>query len=88
MTYEVLITEWARQELDAAADWIAQDAPRAAQRWFNGFAARILLVRESPHRCALAVKARNSRKNFVNSCMAGGETIVPYSRSVPTRSWF
>ena len=37
MTYDLVYTERAKRDLNAAADFIAQHAPETAERWFNGF---------------------------------------------------
>ena len=54
MTFEVLVTERAEQELNQAADWIARDAPDTAEKWFNGFVEAIVSLSEHPERCGLA----------------------------------
>ena len=42
MTYEVVVLRRAEQDLHAAADWIAEDSPEAAARWFRAFVAALL----------------------------------------------
>jgi plasmid stabilization system protein ParE len=37
MNYKLVYTERAKLDLNAAADFIAQNAPETAERWFNGF---------------------------------------------------
>ncbi len=58
MSFEVLVTERASQELHQAADWIAKDAPETANRWFNGFVTAISTLDENPQRCSLARENR------------------------------
>jgi plasmid stabilization system protein ParE len=57
MRYRVVITDRATRELNDAADWMADRAPRAAERWFNGFCRAILSLREHPRRHGLAREA-------------------------------
>jgi plasmid stabilization system protein ParE len=45
MTYDLVYTERAIRELNAAADYIAQHAPETAERWFNGFVAALETLR-------------------------------------------
>ena len=54
MKYEVIILKRAQQELHDAVEWIAKDAPEAAERWFNGFIETLLTLEANPKRCSLA----------------------------------
>ena len=54
MSLTVFVTERAEQELHQAADWIAKDAPEAANRWFNGFVNSLLSLSDNPLRCSRA----------------------------------
>jgi len=45
MTYDLVYTERAIRELNAAADYVAQFAPETAERWFNGFVAVLETLR-------------------------------------------
>ena len=54
MSFDVLVTERAEQELNQAADWIARDAPDTAEKWFNGFVEALDSLGEHPERCGLA----------------------------------
>lgn len=37
MTFELIYTDRAKQDLQRAADYIARDSPETAQRWFESF---------------------------------------------------
>jgi plasmid stabilization system protein ParE len=54
MTYELVVLRRAEQELNAAADWIAEYSPGAAARWFNSFVHALLSLEKNPQRCGLA----------------------------------
>jgi len=54
MSYELRYTLSAKQELQAATDWIAKQAPETAQTWFDGFLTTIGLLREQPLAFGLA----------------------------------
>lgn len=55
MTYRVVFTQRASQEMDAAADWwAAHRSPQQAARWYAGFSDAIFSLFESPERCPLA----------------------------------
>ena len=54
MSFEVLVTRRAEQELNQAADWIARSAPDTAEEWFNGFVKAIVSLGEHPERCGFA----------------------------------
>ena len=41
MTYELVYTDRAKRDLNAAADSIARNSPETAGRWFNGFVAAL-----------------------------------------------
>ncbi len=54
MTYELVYTGRAKSDLQAAADYIAQQAPETANRWFNGFVAALDTLRQNPASYGLA----------------------------------
>ena len=54
MKYQVVVLRRAEQELDAAADWIAEYSPEAADRWFSAFVDALLSLEDDPQRCGLA----------------------------------
>jgi plasmid stabilization system protein ParE len=58
MTYTVIVTRPAKGQLNRAADWIAEKAPEAAERWFNGFVAAISSLSRNPRRCGFAREHR------------------------------
>ena len=54
MKYEVLIMPTAEAELEAAYLWIAERAPEAAARWYNGLLDALLKLETLPERCPIA----------------------------------
>ena len=59
MKFQVLVTERAERELNEATDYIAEQAPNAAQRWHHGFIFALQSLRENPTRCS---KARENER--------------------------
>jgi plasmid stabilization system protein ParE len=47
MSFELIYTSRARQDLLAAADSIAQHAPATAEKWFNGFVQALATLRQN-----------------------------------------
>jgi plasmid stabilization system protein ParE len=45
MTYNLVYTLRAKQDLNTTADYIAERAPETAERWFNGFVAALESLR-------------------------------------------
>jgi plasmid stabilization system protein ParE len=58
MSYRVVIQPPAKLDIDAAFIYLAQRAPRAAERWVNGLEDAILSLRMFPRRCAIAPERR------------------------------
>ncbi|PQO40849.1 hypothetical protein C5Y97_04530 [Blastopirellula marina] len=58
MDYEVVLSQQAERELNAAAAWIAKEAaePSIAESWFNGFVAVLMTLNRMPGRCGLAAE--------------------------------
>jgi plasmid stabilization system protein ParE len=54
MKFQVLVTERAERELNEATDYIAKEAPGAAQRWHDGFIACLHSLAVNPTRCSKA----------------------------------
>lgn len=54
MKYKVEFTEGAQAEADAEYLWIAERAPAAAIRWFNGLEDEIAALERYPKRCGVA----------------------------------
>lgn len=55
MTYRVVFTQRASDEMDAAARWWAEHrSAQQAARWYAGFSEAIFSLTEFPERCSLA----------------------------------
>ena len=54
MTYEVVLSDGARRQLEAACAWYVQNAPHVATRWYNSFRDALALLEENPERFSLA----------------------------------
>ncbi|MBL8809304.1 MAG: type II toxin-antitoxin system RelE/ParE family toxin [Planctomycetaceae bacterium] len=54
MTREVILTETARQQMNAAADWYAEQNPSVAAKWFNGLISRLNALSENPEQYSVA----------------------------------
>ena len=54
MKREVFLTKTAKQQMNAAADWYAEQNPSVAATWFNGLLARVNSVDDNPLQYALA----------------------------------
>jgi len=48
VSYQLVYTTRARNDLRAATDYIAQHAPEAAERWFDGFVAALAKLKQNP----------------------------------------
>jgi plasmid stabilization system protein ParE len=61
MTYRVLVTEKAQQDLESACAWWAQNrSHEQAQRWYAGFAAAIRSLAQEPERHPRAQESESS----------------------------
>jgi plasmid stabilization system protein ParE len=57
MTYEVIITSRAEQEVQANHDWwAAHRSAEQAARWYDEFLNAALSLEQNPERCALATE--------------------------------
>lgn len=54
MKYKIIFDPDAQSDLLAAADYIAQGAPRNAERWYRGIHEAIFSLSSMPERCAFA----------------------------------
>lgn len=55
MTYEVVITERAHGQMEAAYSWWAENRSQAqAARWYHAFAGAMVSLEKNPERCPLA----------------------------------
>lgn len=55
MTYRVVFTQRASDEMEAAADWWAKNrSPTQAARWYAEFSEAIFSLAELPERCQFA----------------------------------
>ncbi len=43
MTYRLLLTDRAFEQLEASCRWYEQNAPQVPPRWFNGFVMGVLV---------------------------------------------
>jgi plasmid stabilization system protein ParE len=63
MTYKVRLTKVAADDVDEAFRWIAEDAPEAADEWYEGLLRRIQLLKTLPTRCPLIREAPSLRRD-------------------------
>ena len=54
MKREVFLTKTAKQQMNAAADWYAEQNPSVAATWFNGLLASVNSLNINPLQYALA----------------------------------
>ncbi len=54
MKREVVLTATAQQQMNAAADWYAEENPAIAANWFNGLIARLNSLSDSPDQYAVS----------------------------------
>ena len=54
MKREVVLTATAQQQMNAAADWYAEENPTIAANWFNGLIARLNSLSDSPDQYTVA----------------------------------
>ena len=54
MNYEVIILPAAEAELEQAYLWLAQRAPEAAAKWYNGLLEAVIKLETFPQRCPYA----------------------------------
>ncbi len=54
MTFDLIYTERAKCDLNAATDFIAERAPETAERWFEGFVAALETLRHNARIYSLA----------------------------------
>lgn len=56
MDFQVVLARQAEQELNAAADWIAEQSqsPAVAEKWFAEFVQTLQSLQRMPTRCGLA----------------------------------
>ena len=59
MKYKVRVTDRGMQEIQAAAEYIAQDSPEASQRWRRAIRERILGLNVFPLRYGMAPEAQD-----------------------------
>jgi plasmid stabilization system protein ParE len=59
MTYRVIITPDAEQELRRAYRYIRKEAPAAAGRWIKGARKSIKTLARNPERCPLAPESKS-----------------------------
>ena len=54
MKYDVILTDRALRQLDAACAWYDRNAPQVAADWYNGFLEALESLEENPERFSLA----------------------------------
>lgn len=54
MVFQVRIAKKAKLEIEAAYEWLKQQNPNYADRWFREFMDTLATLQEKPQRCALA----------------------------------
>lgn len=54
MKREVVLTATAQQQMNAAADWYAEENPTIAANWFNGLIARLNSLSDNPDQYVVA----------------------------------
>ena len=59
MTYRVVITPAAKDDLRQAYRYIREDSPDSARRWAAGARRAIRTLARNPERCALAAESRS-----------------------------
>lgn len=57
MTFTVEMTDRARRDAQDAYDWIAREAPAAADRWLDGLEEAVRSLDAFPQRCKRAAEA-------------------------------
>src|SRR4051794_26897105 len=60
MKFRAHFTETASADAEAAYDWIAERAPRAAVKWFNGLVDVVESLEAFPARCGIAREAQKA----------------------------
>jgi plasmid stabilization system protein ParE len=58
MTYQVVLTDRAARDLDETYRWCAEQAPKAAVGWYNGFLDALNSLAHNPERCPVAAETR------------------------------
>jgi hypothetical protein len=54
VSYEVVLTDGAKRQLDEACSWYVGNAPHVADEWYDGFIAALAGLAENPERFGLA----------------------------------
>ena len=58
MTYRLVISDHARDQLEGACSWWAENrSAEQAERWYDGFSAALLSLCENPERYTLAAES-------------------------------
>jgi plasmid stabilization system protein ParE len=56
--YHIIIQPSAAEDMDEACQWIAEQAPTSAVKWFNSLETAIQTLEHYPERCPLAEESR------------------------------
>ncbi len=64
MNYQLVYTTRAKNDLCAATDYIAQQVPETAERWFNGFVVALAKLKQNPLIYGLAPESDQVREEI------------------------
>jgi plasmid stabilization system protein ParE len=90
MIYDLVYTDRAKRDLNAATDYIAQHVPETAEQWFNGFVAALETLRrdalsyslaEEGQRCFMDVRqfifrTKSRQANRVLYTVRGSNVVI------------
>ena len=62
MTYTVLITDPAKDELDAAYLWLAEQTPQHGPIWHDGLVDALLSLESNPSRCPVVPNSETAEE--------------------------
>ena len=76
MTYYDVITQpRAERDIEAAYRWLAEQAPAAANEWFDGISDALDSLGEMPERCPIAPEAKHFKQE-VRHLLFGAYRII------------
>jgi plasmid stabilization system protein ParE len=74
MNYQVVFTNRAAQDLEAAYLWIAARAPETAAHWYNRFLDALDSLSSNPQRCPVAPESQRFPTEIRQLLFGGGRT--------------